>query len=344
MLRTFDELGYRQEQRFHFELGLLKLVHLQRLLPVEEAPHPTRRHQIPTHPLHHSHKTVILGCHESGCPIFADAVAGVGPRNPLPTPGHLDRANSRPTADKHLDRGRILAVKPLYPHRCHIRVPHLEPSRRALRFGPPQSRHPREAAHERVPASSLAAASAQSKDPEAVRPPLRLHLSHTTDGSLALAPEPALKTRRPSATRPSSRRPTSTPCNPPSSPPSPPPKASRPPPTPLARRHPGPSPATRSASKPAVSKTMLPVALQRRRRPHPHRRAPPMPPSSSSRCSPAAPAPPPQRSHAPPHPARAAELAEKHPMVQEAKRLFSAEISNVIDLRDKTRAKAHARS
>ncbi|QNI35299.1 DNA polymerase III subunit gamma/tau [Edaphobacter albus] len=36
MLRTFDELGYRQEQRFHFELGLMKLVHLQRLLPVEE--------------------------------------------------------------------------------------------------------------------------------------------------------------------------------------------------------------------------------------------------------------------------------------------------------------------
>jgi DNA polymerase III subunit gamma/tau len=36
MLRTFDELGYRQEQRFHLELGLLKLVHLRRLLPVEE--------------------------------------------------------------------------------------------------------------------------------------------------------------------------------------------------------------------------------------------------------------------------------------------------------------------
>ena len=36
MLRTFDELGYRQEQRFHFELGLIKLVHLRRLLPVEE--------------------------------------------------------------------------------------------------------------------------------------------------------------------------------------------------------------------------------------------------------------------------------------------------------------------
>ena len=36
MLRTFDELNYRQEQRFHFELGLIKLVHLGRLLPVEE--------------------------------------------------------------------------------------------------------------------------------------------------------------------------------------------------------------------------------------------------------------------------------------------------------------------
>ncbi len=36
MLRTFDELNYRQEQRFHLELGLLKLVHLQRLLPVEQ--------------------------------------------------------------------------------------------------------------------------------------------------------------------------------------------------------------------------------------------------------------------------------------------------------------------
>ena len=36
MLRTFDELNYRQEQRFHLELGLVKLVHLQRLIPVEE--------------------------------------------------------------------------------------------------------------------------------------------------------------------------------------------------------------------------------------------------------------------------------------------------------------------
>jgi DNA polymerase-3 subunit gamma/tau len=36
MLRTFDELNYRQEQRFHLELGLMKLVLAQRLLPIEE--------------------------------------------------------------------------------------------------------------------------------------------------------------------------------------------------------------------------------------------------------------------------------------------------------------------
>ena len=36
VLRTFDDLNFRQEQRFHLELGLLKLIHAQRLLPMEE--------------------------------------------------------------------------------------------------------------------------------------------------------------------------------------------------------------------------------------------------------------------------------------------------------------------
>jgi DNA polymerase-3 subunit gamma/tau len=36
MLRTHNELGYRQEQRFHLELGLLKMAHAQRLLPIEQ--------------------------------------------------------------------------------------------------------------------------------------------------------------------------------------------------------------------------------------------------------------------------------------------------------------------
>ncbi len=47
LLRTHSELGYKQEQQFHLELGLLKMVHAQRLLPLEEllsgaaAPAPT---------------------------------------------------------------------------------------------------------------------------------------------------------------------------------------------------------------------------------------------------------------------------------------------------------------
>jgi len=36
MLRTHSELGYRQEQRFHLELGLLKMAHAQKLLPIEQ--------------------------------------------------------------------------------------------------------------------------------------------------------------------------------------------------------------------------------------------------------------------------------------------------------------------
>ncbi len=65
MLRTFDELGYRQEQRFHFELGLLKLVHLRRLLPMEEL-----LSQLP----------VGSGAGEGGRAKIAAAPAGSAPR------------------------------------------------------------------------------------------------------------------------------------------------------------------------------------------------------------------------------------------------------------------------
>ena len=43
MLRTHGELGYRQEQRFHLELGLLKMAHAQRLLPIEQLLSEARR-------------------------------------------------------------------------------------------------------------------------------------------------------------------------------------------------------------------------------------------------------------------------------------------------------------
>jgi len=52
LLRTHSELSYKQEQRYHLELGLLKLVHAQRLLPIEEllsqAPTAAGRQAAPT--------------------------------------------------------------------------------------------------------------------------------------------------------------------------------------------------------------------------------------------------------------------------------------------------------
>src|SRR5512146_2712631 len=36
MLRTHGDVSYKAEQRFHLELGMLKMVHAQRLLPLEE--------------------------------------------------------------------------------------------------------------------------------------------------------------------------------------------------------------------------------------------------------------------------------------------------------------------
>ena len=41
--------------------------------PSRRPPLATRRHQIPTHPNNNSHKPFIIGCHGSGCPIFADS-------------------------------------------------------------------------------------------------------------------------------------------------------------------------------------------------------------------------------------------------------------------------------
>jgi DNA polymerase-3 subunit gamma/tau len=37
MLRAYSDISYKAEQRFHLELGLLKLVHAQRLIPLEQV-------------------------------------------------------------------------------------------------------------------------------------------------------------------------------------------------------------------------------------------------------------------------------------------------------------------
>jgi len=105
MLRTFDELGYRQEQRFHLELGLLKLVHVQRLVPVEEilsqlgAPQGTKPNITPSAASSANSPTT------PGGPSFASAAKG-GVPSPAPaatpasrpSPFESDRNRKTPTA------------------------------------------------------------------------------------------------------------------------------------------------------------------------------------------------------------------------------------------------------
>ncbi len=100
MLRTFDELGYKQEQRFHLELGLLKLVHAQRLLPLEQflsaqplsagpataRPNPPRPAAAPASPPTRAPHAAS----ESQANPFAR------PAPPAPSPFEADRARKAP--------------------------------------------------------------------------------------------------------------------------------------------------------------------------------------------------------------------------------------------------------
>jgi DNA polymerase-3 subunit gamma/tau len=120
MLRTHGELGYKQEQRFHLELGLLKMAHAQRLLPIEQllsdvaaSPNATTAPRTPSRP-------AIVGSHsasaETRCPepspaarpnfvspFAADSARKGTPRqedssDTAPPPGPRIVAASTPTA------------------------------------------------------------------------------------------------------------------------------------------------------------------------------------------------------------------------------------------------------
>jgi DNA polymerase III subunit gamma/tau len=87
ILRTFDELNYRQEPRLHLELGLMKLVHLQRLLPLEQilsglpgAARPPATNQTPA-------RAIPAQAPRPALP----PVEPVKPKAPAPSPFELDR-------------------------------------------------------------------------------------------------------------------------------------------------------------------------------------------------------------------------------------------------------------
>jgi len=145
MLRTFDELGYRQEQRFHFELGLIKLVHLQRLIPVEE----------------------ILSGLPSGGSSGARPASIASPRSTgaLSTSHRASPPASAAPAPSHVSETRVHPATPAKPS-----------------FSPFEADRSRKM-------------SSESSEPTG-RAPATSHVSETWDhkpesvGSLALAPEP----------------------------------------------------------------------------------------------------------------------------------------------------------
>ncbi len=94
MLRTHNELGYKQEQRFHLELGLLKMAHAQKLIPIEQllsdaAATPAQGVQRPSR----DHPSLVHRLPRRAAPSRPPRVQTTFPRSP-PTPrakAHRDK-------------------------------------------------------------------------------------------------------------------------------------------------------------------------------------------------------------------------------------------------------------
>ena len=105
MLRTHAELGYRQEQRFHFELGLLKLAHAQRLLPIEqllsgvETPKPVAADRRPLTPPEPRKPEAGTTSRPLVSPFAADAARKGTPR--MEVPKENPEAPARPSPAIH---------------------------------------------------------------------------------------------------------------------------------------------------------------------------------------------------------------------------------------------------
>jgi DNA polymerase III subunit gamma/tau len=154
MLRTFDDLNYRQEQRFHLELGLVKLVHLQRLLPVEEllSQAIVRRPQ-----------ATGSGAGSAGATGSGTAARSAGPAQ-IPVAGQI-RATA-PMA-KQVSGSRLQVAG--------------------------EAEGPAAQATEKIPAPALTPAESAGRAAAEPRPPASVGVAATTqestDGALALAPD-----------------------------------------------------------------------------------------------------------------------------------------------------------
>ncbi|HVT97469.1 MAG TPA: hypothetical protein VHE33_08170, partial [Acidobacteriaceae bacterium] len=170
MLRTFDELNYRQEQRFHLELGLVKLVHLQRLLPVEEILSGSTGSQVPGPRSQgvgqRTDRSALSAA--SSVPVTGQ-VRAAAPTAPRPSPFESDR-------DRKVRGESATSSEP--PRNAEL---NREPAARALSPAESVAR----ASVEAKPSYSVAAPVGEAKPPVAVgvaEPP-----GESTDGALALA-------------------------------------------------------------------------------------------------------------------------------------------------------------
>jgi DNA polymerase-3 subunit gamma/tau len=297
MLRTFDELGYRQEQRFHLELGLLKLVHVQRLIPIEDLLSQMGAKSVPRPNTIPTIKTL-------GAPSATIASSSFKAQAGTPVP-----SSSRPEA-----AGRS------------GETPVLRPATAPSPFETDRSR--------KVPTGSISVP-AETPHPEPT----------ATSGSMALAPAPVSESLSglqlvPPVLMPATETASATDLD-------------------LDALHTalvsalGAVKGQQSASEQVeestlklngtaleihttLSKTMLPVVLndaaEKTMKAVLRERAGALTLKLIPGVPAATGAPKKVRAAAS---GSAAEMAEKHPMVQEARRLFSAEISNVIDLREK---------
>jgi DNA polymerase-3 subunit gamma/tau len=101
MLRTFDELGYRQEQRFHLELGVLKLVHAQRLLPLEQILSLTGGDQ-PSARVAEMPRSAAPLRSSSPLPLSSPATGGPTPKQDFVSPFEADRARKGRSFDPEM--------------------------------------------------------------------------------------------------------------------------------------------------------------------------------------------------------------------------------------------------
>ncbi len=160
VLRTFDDLNYRQEQRFHLELGLLKLIHAQRLLPIEE--------------------------------LLSSVAGGTAPRSPAAAPISGPPVSRPPAPHARTSAPSAPALKPAAPPSDSPFI-----SGSGWDSGPAMKQSPAPAAEEQAPAVGSAAPDAKPEPVTAAPiPPAHwpavgfAEAAPLTEGALAKAPEP----------------------------------------------------------------------------------------------------------------------------------------------------------